>query len=319
MSLREILAALDLERTVNSTDFVCRQIPNSTMLLGRDGRNNIVLLSEKTEPNVNLHAGGFHYSSAIKVKWFDQVEHENEMSVLRTVNCGFSEEAAFLRVVESILLTSQGSKENETCRELVEAWFSLLVTGREVTRNSIIGLAGELLLIMNSHEPERAISRWQWRNADLLDFVWMDMALEVKTSTTGLRHHQTSLFQHSAAISKSTLLVSLLVDESIEGVNVLELQSRIQELLPKDSATRLDLAAAVIRRVGISDLVYETRLDLPAAIRSLKLVRWSDLPNPMFPSGVLSAEWAFVVPAEKAKSIGGQFVDDVLIRKMFIN
>ncbi|MFZ2227996.1 MAG: PD-(D/E)XK motif protein [Candidatus Nanopelagicaceae bacterium] len=317
MKLRDVLADLASEAAIEPTDFVCRPIPNSAMLLGRDGRNNLILLSEKSEPRVDLHAGSFHYSSVISVRWFDKISHESQMSLLRTSSCGPQEEEAFLRIVESILLTSQANREHEICRELVQAWFSLLISKNEVSHESIIGLFGELLVILNSVDSELAISRWQWRNSELLDFAWMDLALEVKTSSTGQRHHQTSLFQNRAAMGKSTVLASLLVDESFEGDNIFDIQLKIQSRLPKDSPMRLELAAAIIRRVGISDLVFETRIDLDSANRSLNLVRWKDLPDPIFPSAILEADWTFNVPVEKARSLGGRTIDDVFLRKLF--
>jgi hypothetical protein len=317
MNLKEVLLDLAKEPIIESSDFVCRPIPNSTMLLGRDGTNNLILLAEKSEPPVDLHAGNFHYSSVISVRWSDKTTHEDHMSLLRTSSCGPQEEEAFLRIVESILLTSQANRENEVCRELVQAWFSLLITKSEVSRKSIIGLFGELLLILNSLDSELAISRWQWRNAELLDFAWMDLAIEVKTTATGMRNHQTTLFQNRAARSKSTVLVSLLVNDSFEGDSIFDIQLKIQSRLPKDSLMRLELAAAIVRRVGFSNLVFESRFDLDSANRSLYLIRWKDLPDPIFPLAVLEADWTFSVPVEKARTLGRGAIDDVSLRMMF--
>ena len=74
-----------------------------------------------------------------------------------------------------------------TCRKVLDEWRALLkVAGQDVTRETVIGLVGELevLRLLAAHNPLGALDAWRGPSKSVHDFVRGGAELEVKTTTS---------------------------------------------------------------------------------------------------------------------------------------
>jgi hypothetical protein len=97
--------------------------------------------------------------------------------------------SVFDRLIEDVLmrLASDASTPVATCRRVLDEWRALLrAAGQELSRESIIGLVGELevLRIIAVHDASAALDSWQGPTGAMHDFARAGRAIEVKTVTS---------------------------------------------------------------------------------------------------------------------------------------
>lgn len=95
----------------------------------------------------------------------------------------------FERLAEDILerLVADDSAPVSTCRTVLDDWRALLKTaGQSVTRETVLGLIGELevLRLLAAHNPIGALDAWRGPSKSVHDFVRGGTELEVKTTAS---------------------------------------------------------------------------------------------------------------------------------------
>lgn len=95
----------------------------------------------------------------------------------------------FERLAEDVLkrLAVDDSAPVSTCRRVLDEWRALLkAAGQNVTRETVIGLVGELevLRLLATHNPGGALDAWRGPSKSVHDFVRAGAELEVKTTTS---------------------------------------------------------------------------------------------------------------------------------------
>jgi hypothetical protein len=95
----------------------------------------------------------------------------------------------FERLAEDLLkrLAVDGSAPVATCRKVLDEWRALLKTaGQNVTRETVLGLIGELevLRLLAAHNPVGALDAWRGPSKSVHDFVRGGAELEVKTTAS---------------------------------------------------------------------------------------------------------------------------------------
>ena len=95
----------------------------------------------------------------------------------------------FERLVEDVLdrLGVDDSAPIITCRKVLGEWRALLkAAGQDVTRETVIGLVGELevLRLLAVHNPDGALDAWRGPTKSVHDFARDGAELEVKTTTS---------------------------------------------------------------------------------------------------------------------------------------
>jgi Putative PD-(D/E)XK family member, (DUF4420) len=95
----------------------------------------------------------------------------------------------FERRVEDVLkrLAVNDSAPVSTCRKVLDEWRALLkVAGQSATRETMIGLVGELEVsrLLAAHNPVGALDAWLGPSKSVHDFVRGRAELEVKTTTS---------------------------------------------------------------------------------------------------------------------------------------
>jgi Putative PD-(D/E)XK family member, (DUF4420) len=180
-------------------------------------------------------------------------------------------ETVFERLAEDVLerLTADDSTPVTTCRKVLDDWRALLrAAGQNISREEVIGLIGELevLRLLATHNPARALDAWRGPSKSLHDFVRGGDELEVKT-TTSIDGNFISIsnidqIDPTALASLHLMVVHIRFDNTAPG-----LDERLDELIrlgvPRD---------ALLTKVAIAGYVYGSgvQVDDQFQVRSVR-------------------------------------------------
>jgi hypothetical protein len=113
---------------------------------------------------------------------------------------------------------------------------------------SVIGLWGELFIILRSSEPQQLVGAWHVTPLDKFDFTSNHERIEVKT-TTGPRIHNFSHDQLSMPAGISVTIASVVLTPDTDGMNCAELAEAILIRL-NDVAHKKKFLEQVVRTLG---------------------------------------------------------------------
>jgi hypothetical protein len=145
-------------------------------------------------------------------------------------------------------------------------------------RTTVVGLWGELAVILASKRINLFVKAWHNNLCETFDFCLDDVRLEVKTSEKKIREHDFSLHQVQSP-RKDDFVASLLVNRSASGVSVFELLDMICEGL--SPSYREKVTCIVLETLGEDAEIAEgDRFDLLSAMQSLCFLSSSLVPSP---------------------------------------
>jgi hypothetical protein len=141
----------------------------------------------------------------------------------------------FERLAEDVLkrLAVDDSVPVATCRMVLDEWRTLLkAAGQNVTRESVIGLVGELevLRLLAAHNSVGALDAWRGPSKSVHDFVRGGTGLEVKT-TTSLDGNFVSISNIDQLDPTDITSLHLVVVHAREDSTAPSLDERIDELI----------------------------------------------------------------------------------------
>ncbi len=116
-------------------------------------------------------------------------------------------------------------------------------------RKSIVGLVGELVVIMVARDATQAVEAWRSDPDERYDFTAGNLRLEAKASSTRSRVHALSLEQATPPNDTVGLLASVYVEQAGGGKSVQSLLSAIESKLPSYEAI-LKLRMVVAETLG---------------------------------------------------------------------
>jgi hypothetical protein len=95
----------------------------------------------------------------------------------------------FQELIADVLtrLMAERSEPVATCHKVLDEWRALLkASGQSLSRETIVGLVGELevLRLLAEEDSVTALDSWQGPTMSVHDFVWGGAELEVKTTTS---------------------------------------------------------------------------------------------------------------------------------------
>lgn len=179
----------------------------------------------------------------------------------------------FERLAEDILerLAADDSAPVSTCRKVLGEWRALLkAAGQNVTRETVIGLVGELevLRLLAAHNPAGALDAWRGPTGSVHDFARDGAELEVKTTTSvdGNFISISNIDQLDPTVMTSLHLV---VIHAREDISALGLDGRIDELVgigvPRD---------ALLTKAAMAGYVYGSRAPVEDRYRIRSVRAW---------------------------------------------
>lgn len=149
----------------------------------------------------------------------------------------------FERLAEDVLerLENDDSTPVSTCRRVLDEWRALLkAAGQGVTRETVIGLVGELevLRLLAAHNPAGALDAWRGPTRSVHDFARNGTELEVKT-TTSVDGNFISISNIDQLDPTAMASLHLVVVHAREDTSALGLDERIDGLIdlgvPRDA------------------------------------------------------------------------------------
>ena len=244
--IRRLFARLSHQGGVSgSAAFSALPVPGSgghMVALSSLGRPGLLLrtASEGSRPaHIRLSGMNATFGVSCTIAIGDDAPEERRMSILECTADAetlplFAESAGtFLRLLgEAPTMAAAASA--------VARFASIFSSLTRPARQSVTGLIGELMLVLLSTDPARAIGCWRASPNDRFDFVGSDARVECKATSTGTRVHSFSWEQCNPP-GGCTLAVSLRVESAGGGMSLGTLMERIEARLidNPDAAARL--------------------------------------------------------------------------------
>jgi hypothetical protein len=149
----------------------------------------------------------------------------------------------------------------------------------------ILGLWAELFVLVSAPNPAQMARYWRLSGSSRYDFGSETERVDVKATTSGLRHHEVSFDQVHPPGGVSAAVVSILTERVADGTSVRELWDAALHSAP-DSQHRIDRNC--IRTLGRDwQIAQEQAFDLHRAKQSLQVYSVVDVPRFMrMPAGV---------------------------------
>jgi hypothetical protein len=231
-------------------------IPRRQHLVGRDenGRACVLFSTRDSGIRAPLRLGGLsvQYALTCSVK----LGATNEVRVLTVVASTSDEpndERYFLHIMAALI---DLAGEEPTLVELAQAVMQIASIFQKLgnkARESIVGVAGELVIIASANDPATAISAWRIDPDERYDFSAGDLRLEVKSSTNRRRVHGFSLEQCDVPALCDCILASVFIETNSGGISIEALVNQITARLAKDPKSIMRLEDTLSRTLG-SDL-----------------------------------------------------------------
>jgi hypothetical protein len=179
----------------------------------------------------------------------------------------------FERLAEDVLerLAADDSAPVSTCRKVLGEWRALLkAVGQNVTRETVIGLVGELevLRLLAAHNPAGALDAWRGPTRSVHDFARNGAELEVKT-TTSVDGNFISISNIDQLDPTAMTSLHLVVIHAREDISALGLDGRIDELIdlgvPRD---------ALLTKAAMAGYVYGSGAPIEDRYRIRSVRAW---------------------------------------------
>ena len=184
--------------------------------------------------------------------------------------------------IVSLLLRRIPRYKEDELAGLIHQLIDLFRHLNDVPDSTMIGLWGELLVILQSNNPTEVARSWHATPLDRFDFSHENLRLEVKT-TTGPRQHSFGWEQLLESDETQIVIASVILTEDQNGMNVFELVHRVVDQVSDKSVIQkiLNIASKTIgqNQEGNS---YR-RFNLTSAEVNLRFYRSSIVPKPLPP------------------------------------
>lgn len=206
-----------------------------------------------------------------------------EQAHLATLECRTTDAelgAYFFRVVGALILDGDGLLDEGQFDSALDAVVTLFRALQRPGIRSVQGLWAELALIATSSDPRGALAAWHSDPHQLHDFAVGSYRLEVKGTLKAIREHAFLLDQLSSMSPGTTLVASMMLVETDDGVSVADLVGAVVERIGTgtEAARRLEVIVADSLGQGWRDS-GDFRLSLEHARRSLRIYRAENVPT----------------------------------------
>ena len=244
MKLLDKINSLKVPDSKDLNTFSAKEIKkNSNHLIGINSKQEIAILFDSKEPKSK--------GDALE---YIQLTHNQNCSILEdknTKNKNFSVlkcsieniriKELFLKLLENIVLEMPNQISQKEISDLTRDIFDLFEKITKPSRETLIGLWGELFTINTSKNIDEFIKAWHPENTDKFDFYSQNQALEIKTTTSNDRIHNYSYEQLNVGNEK-LVIGSLMLRYSRSGKSLDNLKKEIlNQVKEQDLKNKFDL------------------------------------------------------------------------------
>lgn len=214
-----------------------------------------------------------------------------------------------------VLLQRLGSSPDiEDVKIEYEKLESIFIKLSKTSKESIIGVWGELFFIESSNDPEYFIDCWHKNPKDLFDFNNGIDKIEVKTTTQKRRIHSFEIKQLAQIPGSKTLIASIQTIEIDTGVSILNLINSIKSRVSINFYEKLIEKTFDILGDKLQDS-FDTFYDYTVAKGNLKFFESESIPKPgLIPTEV--TEVRFAASLENVKAFDHGNSSNILFKKL---
>jgi hypothetical protein len=227
-----------------------------------------------------------------------ETEESREVKDVALLQCSFGDSGgdeipAVSSVFSALIKQAVHSQDKSAAGKTIHALRSLFDNRlrADVSKDTEVGLIGELLLIASGKNPEVLVQSWHTVNSDPYDFSMDSERLEVKSTTTRTRQHSFSSTQLPPQGGVVVVISSICLVCVAKGETVASLYRRILGLLPSDQL-RERFTTVCLDVLGIpADFVENIKIDEVSSQANVRLYASDDVPCPIVVEGVQNCRW----------------------------
>jgi hypothetical protein len=201
---------------------------NSNHLIGINFNKEIAILFDTTKPYSKGDALEYiqlvHNQKCIVKE--DKNEKNKNYSVLKCSINNQKLKELFLKLLENIILEIPNKISQKDITDLTRDIFDLFEKISKPSRETLVGLWGELFVINSSKNTDVLIQAWHPEITDKFDFFSQNQALEIKTTTSNDRIHNFSYEQLNVGNEK-LVICSIMLRQNRDGKSLEDLKNEI--------------------------------------------------------------------------------------------
>jgi len=211
----------------------------------------------------------FNKKCEIKIE-SESIEEHFSVITLKTQNKTFQE--YFVRVFSDLL--SGDILNIESLYDRILNLFNLFTVNKIVSKQTIQGLFAELLIILASDDKEFFTKAWHIDKSSLYDFSLNNNSyLEVKSTNRTDRIHRFSNQQIQFLKTQDSYVISVMVQESDLGFNIIDISNQIRAQLSTTSS-KLKLDKLILETINSSlDIIEDTKFELQYSLDSIQVYK----------------------------------------------
>ena len=251
---------------------------NSNHLIGINCDKEIAILFDSSAPNSRGDALEYiqldHNQHCIILE--KKSEKSKNFSVLKCSIDNLKLKELFLKLLENIILEIPNTISQKEITNLTRDIFDLFEKISKPSRETLIGLWGELFVISSSKNVDSLVQAWHPETTDIFDFYSQNQALEIKTTTSNDRIHNFSYEQLNAGNEK-LIICSIILRFNRSGKSLEDLKNEIlSQLKSKDLKEQFELIYYKTLGETTDEDIEEYKFDYSYAEEN---IRYFDLTN----------------------------------------
>ena len=258
------------------------------------GRSHSIVLMVPEDPTAqpinDTEAFEYRPSCAVTTDT-GQVISGVSLVILRFPNLSDSELTILSLIVKSLSDLAHGRRGDLRIGTLVHSLKNFLISRFEVVRpKELIGLIGELLVILAATNSDLMAESWHLRITSDYDFSHGSERIEVKTANGHSRKHHFSSNQLPAPKGVNLAIASVLLYEAFDASSLIAI---LRDLEKRVSQTNMiKIRALCTQTLGMPpELVISPSFDVAASKNSIRLFSADEVPTPIKTIGVQGMEW----------------------------
>jgi len=176
----------------------------------------------------------------------------------------------------------------------------------DIPEKSIVGLIGEIMVLLDSDNTEEAFSFWRNESFAKYDFSGSNFRLDAKSTLSDKRIHHFSSSQIPGLNPEITFIASILVNKVERGISFSDFVSNFLNQL--NNMNQGIAIQRIIDTLGIHySYVLDFEFDYEATFASIRYIASGDIPRPVQNDGVLSMNWKADVEFNSPKFVDFDF------------
>lgn len=233
--------------------------------------------------DIELRFVGVQFSRECNIALTDGREASGTFTIVRLEENDADLVRVFLRLLEEAFCGQEIARTN---RAIAERILELAELFRQVETSTkdLVGLHGELTIILESSSREAAARCWCLHKNAKYDFVCGDFALEVKATLKASREHRFSIDQVRPPGGLDVYVASILLTQAHAGRIISELVDSILDGLADPDLRKAFFGLCIVKG-GVDLYKSDLRLQLLSSPAGIAFYAAADIPAPEVPTG----------------------------------